>query len=164
MKSKILILLSTVLLSISCKAQMVETINITDYPAYYNQTINKLNIIIPNKTNFYGQPFSDFLLAFSQNTITIKAYYPHPYDNKKIRLMFLNDAENTANIWRNNYVTPHIEITFQQPYNFQQASSILNQYHWFWNSAAENFYKDLIIEKIEFWYVRGLTDKSNNPK
>lgn len=31
-------------------------------------------------------------------------------------------------------------------------------------TRAENFFKDLIIDKIEFWYVRGLTDNSANPK
>lgn len=31
-------------------------------------------------------------------------------------------------------------------------------------TGAENFFKDLLIDIIEFWYVRGLTDNSENPK
>lgn len=33
-----------------------------------------------------------------------------------------------------------------------------------WNSLVENFYKNLIIKQIEFWYVRGLTNKAQAPK
>jgi len=65
----------------------------------------------------------------------------------------------------NDYAQPYIAVYFQQPFNYQQATVIFNNYyHSYWNSDAENFYKNLIIEKIEFWYVRGLTDISMNPK
>lgn len=158
------ILIITIFSFISYKSQITEPISLIDYPNFYNQTVNKLDNIIPNKTNYYGQPLSKLLQALAQNNITIKAYDPGPFDNDFLKLMFIGDAEVRTKIREYNYAQPYIAITFQNRFNFQQAQTIINQHHWFWNSTSENFYKDLIIKKIEFWYVRGLTDNSANPK
>ncbi|SEH34616.1 hypothetical protein [Chryseobacterium culicis] len=154
----------TIIIFTQCKSQTSQPINIADYPNFYNQTISNLNNLMPNKTNYYNQPLSVFLQALAQNNIVIKAYDPGPFDNNFLSLMFINDAESSSIIYQNGYVQPHIAITYQQTFDYQQASSILNQYHWFWNPTAENFYKNLIIKKIEFWYVRGLTNKAQAPK
>lgn len=145
-------------------AQVPQPISIASYPNFYIQTINNLNNIIPNKTAYYGQSLSVFLQALSQNNLIIKAYDPGPFNNRYLKLMFINDAETSTNIWKSTYVEPHIDIYFQQPFNYPQATVIFNQYYWFWNSTAENFYKSLPIEKIEFWYVRGITNNSMDPK
>ncbi len=139
---------------------------IGEYPAFYTQAINKLNNIIPNKTNYYGQLLSVFLQALNQNNIIVKEYEPAPFGSAKLlHSSFLWNSEIRTGRYNNNYVEPYINIYFQQPFNFQDATVILNNnYYAHWNSAAENFYKNLIIEKIEFWYVRGLTNKSSNPK
>ncbi|UFH33825.1 hypothetical protein LNP04_09035 [Chryseobacterium sp. C-71] len=164
MKTRIFIYFIATFFFTSYKAQTSQPINMTDYPNFYNQTIDKLDNIIPYKTNYYGQPLSLFLQALSQNGLIINAYDPGPFSNKAIKLMFVNDAETKGEIWDNSYVEPHIQITFQQPFNFQHASMLVDQYHWFWSPTSENFYKNLIVGKIEFWYVRGLTDNSVNPK
>ncbi|EFK37939.1 Uncharacterised protein [Chryseobacterium gleum] len=165
MKTNILLtFFITVIIFTHYKSQTSQPINITDYPNFYNQTVSKLNNLMPNKTNYYNQPLSVFLQALDQNNIAIKAYDPGPFDNNFLTLMFINDAESSSVIYQNGYVQPHIAITFQQPFDFQQATTILNQYHWFWNSTVENFYKNLVIKKIEFWYVRGLTNKAQAPK
>lgn len=164
MKTKILTTLMITTLFIFCRSQTVEPISLTNYPNFYNQTIGRLNIVIPNKTNYYGQPLSVFLQALSQNNLNIKAYDPAPFHDNLLELMFINDSESITNIWQNNYVEPQIKVTFQQPYDFQQSQTILNQYHWFWNTTSENFYKNLIVKKIEFYYVSGLTDKNSPPK
>ncbi|MBL1219380.1 hypothetical protein JET18_00900 [Chryseobacterium sp. L7] len=164
MKAKIFIALFIFLLFTFCKSQTSEPVSLTQYPNLYSETISKINNIIPTKSSYYGQPLSVFLQALAQQNLIIKAYDPGPYNNKFLKLMFINDSESSTKIWRNFYVEPHIEITFQQPFDFQQASTILNQYHWFWNSNSENFYKDLIIAKIEFWYVSGISDRDAPPK
>ncbi|MDR3024522.1 hypothetical protein [Chryseobacterium sp.] len=162
MKTNILLtFFITVIIFTQCKSQTSQPISITDYPNFYNKTVSNLNNLIPNKANYYNQPLSVFLQALAQNNIVIKAYDP---DSAYLKLMFVGDAETRAEIRQYNYVNPYINIYFQQPFDFQQATAILNQYHWFWNPTAENFYKNLIVKKIEFWYVRGLTNKTQAPK
>ncbi|AZA75650.1 hypothetical protein [Chryseobacterium indoltheticum] len=163
MKTKILTILIITIFSLF-KSQIGNPINITDYPNFYNQTVNKLDNIIPNKTLYYNQSLSVFLQDLAQNNITIKAYDPGPFDNNFLKLMFVGDAEIRTEIRKYNYAQPYITITFQDRFNFKQAQAIINQHYWFWNTSSENFYKDLKVKKIEFWYVRGLTDKSINPK
>lgn len=165
MKTK-LIILSGLFYFTSSMAQIPdEPMTIAEYPAFYSQTINKLNNIIPNKTIYYGQPLSVFLQALNQNNVVIKSYEPAPFNNKRLTLSFVWSREIRIGRYENNYVEPYINIYFQQPFNYPQATVIFNNnYHSYWNPAAENFYKNLLIAKIEFWYVRGLTDKSMNPK
>ncbi|WP_027381173.1 hypothetical protein [Chryseobacterium daeguense] len=158
---KIFILIITVLFFSQYKSQASQPINIIDYPNFYDQTINNLDNVILNKTNYYNQPLSLFLQKISQSNLTIQSYYP---DSGFLRLMFVGDVDTRSEIRKKNYANPYIDIYFTQTFDFQQASTIIQQYHWYWNSAAENFYKNLIIKKIEFWYVRGLTNKSNDPK
>lgn len=159
------LLLINIFLLCNCKAQIPdEPMTIAEYPTFYTQTVNKLNNIIPNKTNYYGQPLSVFLQALAQNNIIVKSYDPN-LSNKLLELSFVWSREIRLGRYENNYVEPYIYVSFQQPFNYPQASVIFNNnYHSYWNPAAENFYKDLIIDKIEFWYVRGLTDNSANPK
>ncbi|WP_292011079.1 hypothetical protein, partial [Chryseobacterium sp.] len=52
--TKAIFLLSLLLINYS-KAQTT-----TDYINFYNDVTPKLNSIIPNKTQFYGKPFSNF--------------------------------------------------------------------------------------------------------
>ena len=142
-----------------------EPMTIAEYPAFYTETINKLNNIIPNKTNYYGQPLSVFLQALDQSNVIVKKYNPAPFNNKLLELSFFWNMDVRIAATNNDYAQPYIAVYFQQPFNYQQATVIFNNYyHSYWNSDAENFYKNLIIEKIEFWYVRGLTDISMNPK
>jgi len=165
MKTKLIILLGFFYFT-SCTAQIQdEPMTIAEYPTFYTQTINKLNNIIPNKNNYYGQPLSVFLQALIQNNIIIKEYEPAPFNNKLLKLSFTWNRDVRIGRYNLNYVEPYINIYFQQPFNYPQATVIFNNnYHSYWNPAAENFYKNIIIEKIEFWYVRGLTDNSMNPK
>lgn len=167
MKSRIIILCSLVFI-ISCKAQIQipeDQITIMQYPTFYNNTIQRLYNIIPNKTNYYGQPLSVFLNALSQNNVLIKSYQPGPYNNKLLSFNFLWNMDVRNQRLDLNYVEPMIYIDFQQPFNYPEATVILNNgYHSYWNPDAENFYKNLIIEKIEFWHVNGLTDKTSPPK
>ncbi|MCI3939324.1 hypothetical protein MQX03_19290 [Chryseobacterium aahli] len=165
MKTKLIIVLGFFYFT-SCMAQIPdEQMTIAEYPTFYTQTINKLNNIIPNKANYYGQPLSVFLQVLTQNNITVKKYDPATFNNKQLKLSFVWSREIRIGRYENNYVEPYINIYFQQPFSYPQATVIFNNnYHSYWNPAAENFYKNLIIEKIEFWYVRGLTDNSMNPK
>ena len=142
-------------------SQIPQPISTANYPNFYNQTVNKLNNIIPNKTNYYGHPLSSLIQTLTQNNLIIQAYYPN---SGYLKLMFVGNPETRTDIRNNNYVDPYIDIYFQQPFNFQDATAIIQQYNWFWNSTAENFYKNLIVEKIIFCSVNGISDMSNNTK
>ncbi|PRB02867.1 hypothetical protein CQ046_11735 [Chryseobacterium sp. MYb7] len=143
------------------KSQTSQPITMVDYPNFYGQIISNLNNIIPNKTNYYNQPLSVFLQNLSQNNLSIQSYYP---DSGYLRLMFVGDAETRSEIRKKDYANPYIDIYFTQTFDFQQATAIINQYHWFWNPTAENFYKNLIIKKITFWDINGLTNKNGGPQ
>lgn len=165
MNTKLIILLGFFHFSFFMAQIPDEPMTISEYPAFYTQTVNKLNNIIPNKTNYYGQPLSAFLQTLSQNNIIVKEYVPTLFNNKQIELSFLWNRDVRIAAIDNNYVEPYISIYFQQEYDYPQATIIFNNnYHSYWNTTAENFYKNLIIKKIEFWYVRGLTNKAQAPK
>lgn len=165
MKTKFIILIGIIYCNFFYAQVPDEPMTISEYPTFYTQTVGKLNNIIPNKTNYYGQPLSVFLQALNQNNLIIKEYEPAPFNNKQLKLSFIWNSDIRTGRYQNGYVEPYINVYFQQPYNYPQATTIFNNtYHSYWNTAAENFYKNLIIEKIEFWSVNGLTDMSSNPK
>lgn len=165
MKTKLFILAGIIYFNFFTAQIPDESMDIAEYPNFYNQTISKLNNIIPNKTSYYGQPLSVFLQALSQNNIIVKEYVPTLFNNKQIELSFLWNRDVRIAAISSNYVEPYISIYFQQEYDYPQATIIFNNnYHSYWNSNAENFYKNLTIKKIEFWYVNGLTNKSSGPK
>ncbi|WP_449399398.1 hypothetical protein [Chryseobacterium wanjuense] len=117
-----------------------DPMTITEYPAFYTQTVSKLNNLIPIKTTYYGQPLSTFLQALSQNNIIIKEYEPESFNNKYLQLSFVWNRDIRIGRYEHNYVEPHISIYFQQPYDYPQATVILNNsYHSHWNTTAENF-------------------------
>lgn len=166
MKTFLIILSLTVFNACTAQIQIPEdNITIAQYPNFYNQTVQKMNNIIPNKTYYYGKPLSVFLTALSQNNIIIKSYEPAPYNNKLMWFTFLWNRDVYHQVLDLDYVEPEIFIYFQQSFSYPQATVIFNNdYHSYWNLQAENFYKNLIIEKIEFRYVNGLTDKTSPPR
>lgn len=64
-------------LMFSCKAQTVN-----DYVNFYNELIPKLNTIIPNKSQFYGQNFSVFYNELQSKNINVASL---SYDYKLMR-------------------------------------------------------------------------------
>ena len=144
--------------SISCNAQIpkIEKIDMKDYPPFYNKLVANLNKTIAHKKDFYGKPLSEFINELNKNEINIKVYLP--LDNYNIKINFVNDYMTSVNIGKKAYVEPYINVYFRKPYNFKEATKILNRHFAYWNPEAEEFYKDLIIDKIEFWYVNGVSD------
>ena len=57
----------------NCKAQTTTTDYITfiDYVNFYNNVVPKLNSIVPYKTQFYGQNFSNFYMELQNKNINI---------------------------------------------------------------------------------------------
>jgi|GEM_PF-1017090 len=169
MQLKVITIFIILLNSCIVQAQVIipeDNINISTYPSFYQQTVQKINNIIPNKTNYYGQPLSVFLSSLTQNNIVIKNFQPGPFNNKFVRFGFLWNFQTEEDVLYSDYVQPEIRVFFQQSYNYEQISTMMstNGYHSYWNPQAENFFKNLIIDKIEFWYVNGLTDKTSPPK
>lgn len=166
MKIRLIILIGILNLNFFSAQIPDEPMNITSYPSFYNQTVAKLNNIIPNKNIYYGQPLSSLLQNINQNNLSIKDYEPGPFNNKLLTFGFIWNREIMEYRFQNGYVEPVIKIYFQQPFDYQQASTMMstNGYHSYWNPQAESFFKDLVIEKIEFYYVNGITDRNSPPK
>ncbi|MNK79688.1 hypothetical protein D3C87_993580 [compost metagenome] len=113
MKTKIIILISALLFN-SCNAQIQipeDQITIAEYPAFYTQTVNKLDNIIPNKAQYYGKPLSVFLSALEQNNLIVKEYEPIPFSaNKLLQIGFLWNRFIGTEIREKDYVMPYIYI------------------------------------------------------
>ena len=146
--------------SISCNAQRPKTekIDMKDYPTFYNKLVANLNKVITHKKDFYGRPLSYFINELNKNNASIKVYEPGPFDNYHIKISFIDDPYTVNEIPKNKYTEPSIDIYFVKPFNFKEATKIFNKHFSYWNPEAEEFYKDLIIDKIEFWYVNGVSD------
>ncbi|WP_028121248.1 hypothetical protein [Epilithonimonas tenax] len=158
MKTKILyfILIS---FSLSCTAQRkTERIPMKDYPQFYNKTVNNLNKVIKSKTDFYGKPLSDFLNELKRNHIDVKSY--DTTLNTYLKLNFNDDYDTSVESGRKGYSQPYIIINIRSPYfNYQEAMKILDKNHWYWGEEEENFYKNIIVDTIEFWDVDGLQNR-----
>ncbi|WP_299178964.1 hypothetical protein [uncultured Chryseobacterium sp.] len=147
------IILLNILFVFSCKAQ---TSN--DYITFYNDTISKLNTIIPNKTQFYGQPFSNFYNELQSKNINIIGVVHDtkvsPSTKYYVVDLFLCDMNMLGVASQNSYHDPRISITFQDEIP-QQIESMVKQYHAQWNPTIAQFLSNLKIEKIKFIGVRG---------
>ncbi|WP_449399399.1 hypothetical protein [Chryseobacterium wanjuense] len=148
-----LLLIINLLFIFSCKAQTT-----TDYINFYNNVVPKLNSIIPNKTQFYGQNFSNFSNELQNKNINIVMLgydYKTDHDTK---FQVLNIFFSDFNMWNiateNSYRFPRIKITFENEIP-NQIRDLVAQYEGEWNPTFEQFFANMKIEKIEFIGVKG---------
>lgn len=153
MKNKTLYILLFLATIISCKSQTT-----TDYINFYYDVVPKLNSIVPNKTQFYGQNFSNFyneLTAKGINVIELGCHYKiEPSSKYYVLHLYLADSEMWAAASKYDYQYPWISITFVNEIPSQIKSMIL-QNHGQWNNAFLQFFLNMKIEKIDFIGMNG---------
>ncbi|SDM38101.1 hypothetical protein [Chryseobacterium taihuense] len=155
MNSKLLktLLIINLFFIYSCKAQTTN-----EYITFYNDLVPKLNTIVPNKTQFYGQNFSNFYNELQNKNVNI-VMLNYDYKNELsseyyvLRLFFTN-----INMWNvaidNDFQLPCISITFQNEIP-TQIVDMVRQYQGQWNPAFAQFFSNMKIEKIDFIGVKG---------
>lgn len=149
------VFLLNILFLFNCKSQTIAT---NDYIAFYNDIVPKLNSLVPNKTQFYGQNFSNFYNELQNKNLDVIMI---DYDSKTdpgtkyyvLRLFFsLTDMWSFAN--KNDYQYPWISITFQDEIP-PQIKTMVEQSNSQWTYNMIQFFANMKIEKIKFVGVRG---------
>lgn len=146
----------------SCKAQTTN-----DYITFYNDVVPKLNTIVPNKTQFYGQNFSNFYNELQSKNINVLMF---DYDTKKenekqyfiVRLYFSN-----TDIWslasQNSFRYPWISITFENEIP-KQIENIAKQNDMKWTPIIEQYFSNMKIEQIKFISINGYNSSDRSVK
>ncbi|WP_332452437.1 hypothetical protein [Chryseobacterium aquaticum] len=147
----------------NCRAQTTTN----DYITFYNDVVPKLNSIVPTKTQFYGQNFSNFSNELQNKNIDVVLL---TYDTKTapgIKYYVLNLFFTNHVMWSiandNDYQLPAISITFENeiPSQIEQLT-IQNQGKW--NSNLAQFFSNMKIESIRFIGLNGYNSQDNSLK
>lgn len=165
MKSNLLkiLLVINLLFLYNCKAQT----STTDYINFYNDVVLKLNSIVPNKTQFYGQNFSNFYNELQSKNLNVVLLN---YDTKTdpgskyyvLRLYFAPII-----MWGfaidNSYEFPIVDITFENEIP-SQIKIMVEQSNSHWNLNFVQFFANMKIEKIEFIGMNGYNSQDRSLK
>ncbi|WP_419868303.1 hypothetical protein [Chryseobacterium sp. CT-SW4] len=151
--TKTILLLSLFFITCYSKAQTA-----SDYIIHYNDVVPKLNSIIPNKTQYYGNPFSNFYNELQNKNIIVKGwiYDPKIVPSTKyyVLKMIFSDMKMFGLAHRNAFQYPLVVVTFEDEIP-SQVVNLMDQYHAVWNPTVAQFFSNLKIEKIEFIGVKG---------
>lgn len=146
----------------NCKAQ---TSN--DYVTFYNDLVPKLNTIVPNKTQFYGQNFSNFYTELLNKNIGIVMlnYEPKndPSEKYYVLRLYFSDMSMWSTASENSFQFPSISIIFQNEIP-KQVENIAKQNNMQWTYAAQQFFSNMKIEKIVFIGMNGYNSTDNSLK
>lgn len=141
----------------NCKAQTTN-----DYITFYNDVAPKLNSIIPNKTQFYGQPFSNFYSELQNKNITVVMFGCVPKSSSEVKYyrlyLYFCDASMLSIASDNSFRYPWIVVTFENEIP-PQIKDMIVQYHGVWNPIFEQFFSTMKIEKMQFIGVKGYNVK-----
>lgn len=134
-----------------------------DYINFYGSIAPKLNTIAANKTQFYGQNFSNFYTALlTENISVVKLTYDYktaPGSKYYILRLFFEDSEMWSIATDNTFQYPWISITFEDEIPSQIKNMVL-QSQGEWDSNFAQFFSNMKIEKIKFIGLNGYD--SNN--
>lgn len=137
----------------NCKAQTTN-----DYITFYDGVVPKLNTIIPNKTQFYGQNFSNFyneLLNKQIGIVMLDYDTKTDLDTKYYTLkLFFCDAKLLSVASDNSFRYPRVVVTFENEIP-SQIKDLVSQYNAQWNPVFAQFFANMKIEKIDFIGVKG---------
>lgn len=155
MKSTIFktIFLINILFTLSCKSQSVN-----DYIDHYNEVVPKLNLLIPSKTQFYGQNFTNFNSEMLNKNISPELWLcgnKISESNKYYVLTLTFCSVNMLNIsLDNSFQYPSVIITFENEIP-PQVKNLISETHGEWTYNVQQFFSNMKIEKIEFTGVKG---------
>jgi len=149
---KTLLVINLFLIS-NCKAQTT-----SDYITFYTELVPKLNTIAANKTQFYGQNFSNFYNELLNKNISIVHlscdYKIHPGTKYYVLRLFFEDSGMWSVASNNSFQYPWVSITFENEIPSQIKDMVLQNYG-VWNSNFAQFFSNMKIEKIKFIGVNG---------
>jgi hypothetical protein len=156
------ILIISLFFIFNCRAQTAD-----EYINFYNDVPPKLNSIIPNKTQFYGQPFSDFYNKLQTKNINIALISYDAKNDIDKELYVLKLYFNNINMWNtasdNSFWFPSVDVTFQNGIS-PQIIDMVRQYRGQWNQNFLQFFSSMKIEKIEFISVNGYNSSDRTVK
>ncbi|SHG24941.1 hypothetical protein [Chryseobacterium vrystaatense] len=164
MKSILLKILLTISLFFiyNCKAQTA-----TQYITFYNELVPKLNTIIPNKTQFYGQNFSNFSNELMNKNIDIVLLNYEPKMDPGSKYYVLRLYFSNMRMWsvasENSFRYPSISVTFQNEIP-KQIEDIAKQNNMQWNNTIQQFFANMKIEKITFIGMNGYNSPDRTVK
>ncbi|WP_439480783.1 hypothetical protein [Chryseobacterium aquaticum] len=146
----------------SCKAQTTN-----DYIINYNDVVPKLNLLVPNKTQYYGQNFSNFYNELlNKNINAVILTYDSKIDTSE-KYYVLNLFFIDLNMWNvaldNSFQLPAISITFENQIP-SQIRNMVKQADSKWNANFVQFFSNMKIEKIEFIGLNGYNSTDNSLK
>ncbi|GAA5097715.1 hypothetical protein GCM10023210_33030 [Chryseobacterium ginsengisoli] len=148
----------------NCKAQTATT---SDYIAFYNDIAPKLNSIVPNKTQFYGQNFSNFYNELQNKNIDIISLNYDTKINPGTKYYILNLFLTNMKMWSiasdNDYQLLCISITFENKIP-KQIETLAEQNNMQWTYNIQQFFANMKIEKIEFIGLNGYDSTDNSLK
>ncbi|WP_143019080.1 hypothetical protein [Chryseobacterium taihuense] len=146
----------------NCKAQTAN-----DYIAFYNDVVPKLNTIVSNKTQFYGQNFSNFYNELQNKNINIAIIGYDTKDDIDPKLYVLKLYFNTVSMWGvasdNSFWFPSVNIYFENEIP-AQIIDMVRQYQGQWNLVFEQFFANRKIEKIKFISINGYNSSDKTVK
>ncbi|MCY0969533.1 hypothetical protein [Chryseobacterium wangxinyae] len=148
-----ILLIFNVLFFYSCKAQTAN-----DYVPFYNNVVPKLNTIVPNKTQFYGQNFSSFYAELLNKQLYIVEfscdYKTDPGSKFFVLRLFFAESDMWSAATNNSFQYPWISITFENEIP-NQITAMARQTQGQWNSSFVQFFSNMKIEKIKFVGING---------
>ncbi|MEI3791885.1 MULTISPECIES: hypothetical protein [unclassified Chryseobacterium] len=156
-----IIFFTTLLFIQNCKAQASN-----EYINFYSEIASKLNTIVPNKTQFYGQNFSNFSNELlTKNISIIRIGIDSKTDTSPTyHVLSLNFSDRNISLVasENEFQYPRIWITFENEIPTPQILNMLKQYNGEWNASFAQFFANMKIEKIVFSGINGYnnTDRS----
>ncbi|GAA5097722.1 hypothetical protein GCM10023210_33040 [Chryseobacterium ginsengisoli] len=146
----------------NCKAQTT-----SEYIDFYNDVAPKLNSIVPNKTQFYGQNFSNFISELQNKNLDVIIFN---YDTKtdpgsKYYILKLYFAPVT--MWSistdNDLQWPSLSITFENEIP-KQIETLAEQNNMQWTYNIQQFFANMKIESIRFIGLNGYDSTDNSLK
>lgn len=149
---KTLLIINLFLIS-NCKAQTT-----SDYITFYNEVVPKFNTIAANKTQFYGQSFSNFYNELLNKNIHIVGIdydiTKEPSVKYNIIYLYFNDDNLWGVINSNSFRYPWVAVTFEDDLS-SQIKTMVEQNHAQWNNNFVQFLSNKKIESIEFLGLNG---------
>jgi hypothetical protein len=158
------VFLLNILFLFNCKSQTIAT---NDYIAFYNDIVPKLNSLVPTKSQFYGQNFSNFSNELQNKNIDIISLNYDTKINPGTKYYVLNLFLTNMKMWSiasdNDYQLPCISITFENEIP-KQIETLAEQNNMQWTYNIQQFFANMKIEKIEFIGLNGYDSTDNSLK
>lgn len=140
-----------------------------EYISFYNVLTPKLNSIVPYKTNFYHQNFSEFYNELTAKHIDIVTIGVHERDGvarNELNRLVLYFCDGVTYRWAldNNYQIPIVWITFEELFPPTEIKDLAVLHHLYWHQDFLDFFANRKIEKIEFVDINGYNSSDTTIK